>query len=82
MIHDSVCQSLQESRAEMLQKHHIKATPVSFQKGDVDFKHPPEHQSKLTPKFCGPITVKEQSHGNKIKIFNPSKTTEVVHAAS
>ena len=81
MIHDSVRRNLQESRAEMLHRQHAKATPVSFQKGDVVFKSAPERQSKLTPKFIGPFVITDSMQGNKFRIFNPAtKTSEVVHS--
>ena len=81
MIHDSVRCNLQESRAEMLQRQHATATPVSFQKGDVVFKSAPERQSKLSPKFSGPFVITEVMHGNKFKIHNPdTQISEVVHS--
>lgn len=65
IIHDPVRQSLQESKAETLQKHHAKATPASFQKGDIVFKNASDRRSKLTPKFSGPFIITEVLHGNE-----------------
>ncbi len=81
MIDDSVCRNLQESRAEMLHRQHTKATPFTFQKGDVVFKSSPERQSKLTPKFSGSFVITDFIQGNKFKIFNPAtQVSEVVHS--
>ncbi len=81
MIYDSVRRNLQESRAEMLHRQHAKATPLSFQKGNVVFKSSPERQTKLTPKFSGPFVITDFIQGNKFKIFNPAtQVSEVVHS--
>ncbi len=64
----------------MLHRQHAKATPVTFQKGDVVFKSSPERQSKLTPKFTGPFVITDFIQGKKFKIFNPAtEVSEIVH---
>ena len=80
-VHQSVRERLQASRAEMIQKQHLLATPVSLSVGDKVMKRSPDRKCKLSPKFTGPFLVTEKLHGNKFKVLHEqSNTTEVVHA--
>ncbi len=41
----------------------------------------PERESKLSPKFLGPLSVIHKLEGNKFVIWDPStRTSETVHA--
>lgn len=80
-IHQSVRKRLAASRAEMIQKQHLIATPVTLTVGDQVMKRSPDRQCKLAPKFIGPFVITEQLHGHKFKILHVlSKASEVVHA--
>ncbi len=80
-IHQSVRKRLAASRAEMIQKQHLIATPVTLAVGDQVMKRSPDRQCKLAPKFIGPFLITEQLHGHKFKIQHVlSNASEVVHA--
>ena len=80
LIHASVRDKLQASRAEMIARQYLTATPVSLGVGDTVFKASPLRQSKLESKFSGPYLITESLSGNKLKIFDPSlNISEIVH---
>lgn len=81
IIHESVRRNLQASRTEMIQRHHMSATPVTLQANDIVYKSTPERQSKLHPKFTGPYRIAECLYG-KFKILCPEcNISEIVHVA-
>ncbi len=80
-IHQSVRKNLAASRAEMIQKQHLLATPVTLTVGDQVMKRSSDRQCKLSPKFSSPFLITEKLHGHKFRILHvQSNTTEVAHA--
>ena len=78
MIHSSVHERRQASRAKMMRKQHNKATPVYISVGDSVVK---EHLmvKKLTPKFSGTFFVTE-NFCNKFRIKdNTINISEIVY---
>ena len=80
-VHSQVRKHLKSSRAEIMAKQHRRAKPLRAKQGDVVMKRPPFRNSKLDPKFEGPLVVAEVLGNNKYKVIDPKNDScDVVHA--
>ena len=81
LIHQSVHDRLSASQTDMLRKQHVRAKDPAIEVGDMVFSRVHDRNSKLDPKFSGPLRVIESLHGHKFKVLDFRTLAErVVHA--
>ncbi len=62
-------------------QQHKRAAPVSLKVGDFVMLRVPERNSKLSPKFVGPLQIVRQLGGQKFEIYDLIfNAYEIVHA--
>lgn len=80
-IHQSIHDRLSASQTDMLRKQHVRAKDPAIEVGDMAFSRVHDRNSKLDPKFSGPLRVIESLHGHKFKVLDLRSLAErVVHA--